>query len=367
MSYVTGSHAFKVGFSDTWASDGRARPTRTTSAHDVPVQQRHPEPAHACTACRPAASRSSRGRSASTRRIAGRSTAGRSTAASATTASAAAIPNSTGGPAPLQPTRDYTFAAVTSMSLHDVTPRARRVPTTCSATARPRSRSALGKYVIGVSTIGNPAGVSTTTTRNWNDLIFPVGDPRRGNFNPDCDLLNSAANGECSHCRDSLRPADVDCGSSTRTPASAGATGLQLGVLDERAARAGAAPRHRRRLLPPLVRQLPGHADNPGLTAADFDPYSVTAPLDAGCPMVAAIRSTGSTTSTRRRSGRARPTRRWPATSASRPRHWNGVDFSANARLQNGVMLQGGVSTGRTTTDNCDVIGQRSGSRCSAV
>jgi hypothetical protein len=36
--------------------------------------------------------------------------------------------------------------------------------------------------------------------------------------------------------------------------------------------------------------------------------------------------------------------------------HWNGMDFSVNARLQKGVMLQGGVSTGRTTTDNCDVL-----------
>ncbi len=38
--------------------------------------------------------------------------------------------------------------------------------------------------------------------------------------------------------------------------------------------------------------------------------------------------------------------------------HWNGMDFSANARLQNGLVLQGGVSTGRTTTDNCEVIAQ---------
>ena len=41
--------------------------------------------------------------------------------------------------------------------------------------------------------------------------------------------------------------------------------------------------------------------------------------------------------------------------------HWNGVDFSANARLQNGLVLQGGVSTGRTTTDNCEVIANSQG------
>jgi hypothetical protein len=35
---------------------------------------------------------------------------------------------------------------------------------------------------------------------------------------------------------------------------------------------------------------------------------------------------------------------------------WNGVDLSINARLQQGVLLQGGVSTGRTSTDNCDLV-----------
>jgi hypothetical protein len=34
--------------------------------------------------------------------------------------------------------------------------------------------------------------------------------------------------------------------------------------------------------------------------------------------------------------------------------HWNGVDFSLNARLQ-GVLLQGGVSTGRESRDICEV------------
>ena len=35
---------------------------------------------------------------------------------------------------------------------------------------------------------------------------------------------------------------------------------------------------------------------------------------------------------------------------------WNGVDLSINARLRQGVLLQGGVSTGRQVTDNCDIL-----------
>ena len=36
--------------------------------------------------------------------------------------------------------------------------------------------------------------------------------------------------------------------------------------------------------------------------------------------------------------------------------HWNGFDISVNARLGRGVILQGGTSTGRQTTDNCDIV-----------
>ena len=32
------------------------------------------------------------------------------------------------------------------------------------------------------------------------------------------------------------------------------------------------------------------------------------------------------------------------------------MDLSVNTRLQQGIRLQGGLSTGRTTTDNCDII-----------
>jgi len=36
--------------------------------------------------------------------------------------------------------------------------------------------------------------------------------------------------------------------------------------------------------------------------------------------------------------------------------HWNGVDVTLNARLPHGLAVQGGISSGRTTTDNCAVI-----------
>src|SRR5262249_253788 len=34
---------------------------------------------------------------------------------------------------------------------------------------------------------------------------------------------------------------------------------------------------------------------------------------------------------------------------------WNGIDLTALARLER-LMLQGGISTGKTMTDNCDVV-----------
>ena len=36
--------------------------------------------------------------------------------------------------------------------------------------------------------------------------------------------------------------------------------------------------------------------------------------------------------------------------------HWNGFDISVNARLQNGLTLQGGVGTGKQIEDNCEVV-----------
>jgi len=38
--------------------------------------------------------------------------------------------------------------------------------------------------------------------------------------------------------------------------------------------------------------------------------------------------------------------------------HWNGVDVNVSARMANGLNLSGGTSTGRTSTDNCEILAQ---------
>jgi hypothetical protein len=39
-------------------------------------------------------------------------------------------------------------------------------------------------------------------------------------------------------------------------------------------------------------------------------------------------------------------------------RHWNGMDFTTNVRLPRGILLQGGLSVGKTMLDSCALDGQ---------
>jgi hypothetical protein len=245
------------------------------------------------------------------------------------------------------------------MSMHDITPRL-GASYDLFGNGKTAVKASLGKYMLTLFTVGNPAAVSTTTTRNWNDLMYPVGDPRRGNFNPDCDQLNPAANGECSAY---LSPfgtlssiaqfnEDTRFGWGNRPYNWEFSTSVQ----HELAPRLGIDVGYFRRWFGNFqVTQLQG------LTAADFDPYSVTAPLDAGLPGGGGYVIDGlyNVKPTKVGAGTAYTT--FARDFGKQTEHWNGVDLSANARLQNGLVLQGGVSTGRTTTDNCEIIANSQG------
>jgi hypothetical protein len=246
------------------------------------------------------------------------------------------------------------------MSLHDVTPRL-GVAYDLFGTGKTALKASLGKYVLGVSTIGNPAGVSTTTTRTWNDFTFPAGDPRNGNFNPDCDLLNLQQNGECSTVASlafGTLTSIAEFNEDTRFGWGNRAYNWEFStsVQHELIPRLGIDVGYFRRWFGNFqVTQLRG------LTAADFDRYSVTAPSDSRLPGGGGYRIEDLYNVNPLKVGAGTTYTTLARDFGDQSEYWNGVDFSANARLQNGVTLQGGVSTGRTTTDNCDVIANDQG------
>ena len=79
-------------------------------------------------------------------------------------------PDQSRGPAPLQPTRNFTFPAVTTMSLHDVTPRL-GASYDLFGNGKTALKASLGKYMLTLFTIGNPAGLSLAL--NGRPLTLP--------------------------------------------------------------------------------------------------------------------------------------------------------------------------------------------------
>jgi hypothetical protein len=363
MSYVTGSHSLKVGFSDTWAntvstSDSNSSYMMFRFNNGIPnLVTLYGVP--------------TRGESLVKGEIGlyaqDRWTIDRWTINAGVRYDGfrGGYPEQYRGPAPLQPTRDYTFAAVTSQSMHDITPRL-GASYDLFGNGKTAIKASLGKYMLTLFTVGNPAGVSTTTTRNWNDLMFPVGDARRGNFNPDCDQLNPAANGECSAY---LSPfgtltsiaqfnEDTRFGWGNRPYNWEFSTSVQHEIMP----RLGIDVGYFRRWFGNFqVTQVLG------LTAADFDPYSVTAPADPGLPGGGGYRIDGLYNINPSKVGQGTNYTTFARDFGKQTEHWNGMDFSANARLQNGLVLQGGVSTGRATTDNCEVIANSQGAVFTAL
>jgi hypothetical protein len=93
------------------------------------------------------------------------------------------------------------------------------------------------------------------------------------------------------------------------------------------------------------------------LTPADYDPFSITAPRDPRLPDGGGYEISGLYDLKPEKFGLPSDSFFTDADNFGRPiRHWNGLDVSVNARSLWGVLLRGGLSTGRFSTDTCDVV-----------
>ena len=98
-----------------------------------------------------------------------------------------------------------------------------------------KASMARGVLQEGINTADavNPGNaLITSTARTVNETTFPVGDPRRLNGLPDCDLTNPAANGGCGaladdrlRCRESTPQTVLDPRDARPAGASARITG----------------------------------------------------------------------------------------------------------------------------------------------
>jgi hypothetical protein len=95
--------------------------------------------------------------------------------------------------------------------------------------------------------------------------------------------------------------------------------------------------------------------DNEALSASDFTQYAVTVPTDSRLPN-SGQQLTGFFD--QNINPPARNVVKDADNFGKQQLHWNGVDVNLDARLRNGLLLQGGVSTGKTTFDNCEIAAQ---------
>jgi Carboxypeptidase regulatory-like domain len=96
--------------------------------------------------------------------------------------------------------------------------------------------------------------------------------------------------------------------------------------------------------------------DNLAVTPADFSPFCVTAPLDPRLPGGGGNQICGLYDVNPGVFGRINNFVTAAKNFGVMQQHWQGYDFTVNARPKNGILLQGGLSSGKTMTDNCDVV-----------
>jgi hypothetical protein len=95
--------------------------------------------------------------------------------------------------------------------------------------------------------------------------------------------------------------------------------------------------------------------DNLAIAASDFNTYSITAPQDPRLPDGGGYVLNGLYDFAPTAFGRTDNLVMPAADVGDSTNYWHGVDVNVNARLNGGLMLQGGTSTGRRVADACEI------------
>jgi hypothetical protein len=192
-------------------------------------------------------------------------------------------------------------------------------------------------------------------TRSWIDA--------NSNYIPDCDLINPNAQDLRSVGGDSCGTiSDLRFGQTIPSTAYDSATlegwgargfnwEFSAGVQHELMPRVG--------LDVAFFRRWYGNfkvTDNRAVAATDFSPFSIPAPVDPRLPDGGGYVISDLYNLNPNRVGQVDNYVTLASNYGKQIEHWNGLDINLNARPSSAVLLQGGVSTGRTSTDNCEIL-----------
>jgi hypothetical protein len=264
--------------------------------------------------------------------------------------------SSVGGPGYLLMPTQISYAAGTTPGVHwsDLTPRI-GASYDVFGNGKTAVKVNVGKYMQALTASNSDMDLNPlirtalSTTRNWTDN--GAGGGIAGDFVPQCDLRNPAANGECGAMQN---PAFGQT-QFTRTfdPNFINGWGkrpynweLGASVQQEVAPRVGVTVGYFRRWFGNFYT-----LNNTAIPPSQFTPFSIPIPVDPHLPG-----GGGGTLS-----GLYDPSKNaiqeyatLASTLGPEPiENWQGVDVGVNARLRNGLTVQGGTSTGRTLQDNC--------------
>ena len=257
------------------------------------------------------------------------------------------------GPGPLTPARNVTFPAQDNLAWHDLTYR-----TGASYDLRGDGKTAVkvtfSKYLLGqtLNALGstpNPVNAMVqVATRSWIDADR--------NYVPQCDLTNPLANGECGPTAPSAfgstRPAETFdpqllTGWGHRQRNWEFSAGVQHELLPRVSADFG------------YFRRIWGNfpvTDNLAVGPGDFSEFSLNVPRDPRLPGGGGYTVSGLYDVRPEKFGQVQNYNTLSDNFGKQIEHWDGFDLNVRARLQDGLIVQGGMSTGKTTEDNCEIV-----------